>query len=178
MSEQQTLFLWILLSGGFGAALGAAFGATVGAITWLSGRAAGTFIGFRLARAYERAAERELTPGKKGALIGGADGAVFLGTVGVLVGTLIAWRVPTAGDVLGPAAAAVTLLVGIGSLFGFMALALLRAGIRAVVPLFFGAMLGAAVGLLLGRTNGLFAGLVIGLMGGTAFAFLRGPRRS
>jgi hypothetical protein len=163
MSEQQTLLLWILLSGGFGVVLGTAFGATVGAITWLSGRAAGTLIGFRVARAYERAAERELT---------------FLGAVGVLVGTLIAWRIPSAGEVLRPAAAAVTLLVAIGSLFGFMALALLRSGIRAVVPLFFGAMLGAAVGLFLGRTNGLFAGLVLGLIGGTAFAFLRGPRAS
>jgi hypothetical protein len=178
MSDQQIMFLWVLLSGAFGAALGAAFGAIVGAITWLNGRAAGTFLGLSLARAYERAAERELTPGKKGALIGGADGAVFLGVIGVLVGALIAWHIPDPGAVLAPTAAAVTVLVAIGSLFGFMALALLRSGTRAVVPLFFGAMVGAGVGLFLGRTNGLFAGLVLGLVAGTAFAFLRGPRAS
>jgi hypothetical protein len=178
MSEQQTLFLWMLTSGSFGAALGAAFGAGVGAITWLNGRAAGTFIGLGLARAYERVAECKLTPGKKGALIGGTDGAVFVGAMGALVGAMVAWSIPTAGEVLGPAAVAVTVLVGAGALFGLMAFALLRTGVRAVGPLFIGSMLGASIGWYLWKSNGLLAGLVVGLVAGTAVAFLLGPPRS
>jgi hypothetical protein len=178
MGEQQTLFVCALASGGFGAAVGTAFGATVGAITWSDGRVAGTFIGFGLARAYERAARHELTPTTKGAVVGGTDGAVFLGAVGILVGALVAWRMPSAGDVLVPTAVGMVLLLSLGSLFGFMAFALVRTGARAVAPLFFGAMLGAAIGVFWWRLNGLFVGLVLGLFGGTALAFLRGPRRS
>jgi hypothetical protein len=177
MGDQQTLFLWILASGGFGAVLGGGFGAAVGAITWLNGRPAGTFLGLGMARAFERAAERELTPGKKGALIGGTDGAVFLGVIGVVVGAMVAWRNPAAGEVLGPTAGALILLVVGGTLFGLLAYALVRTGLRAVMPLFSGAMLGAAIGLLLGRANGLFPGLVVGLTAGTLVAFFLRPRR-
>jgi hypothetical protein len=178
MGEQQTLFFWILASGGFGAALGAAFGAGVGAVTWLSGRAAGTFFGFRMARAFENAARYELTPGTKGALIGGTDGSVFLGAVGVVVGAVVASRTPAAWEILGPTAAALTILMGGGILFGLIALALLRTGVRAVIPLFFGAMLGAGIGLWLGRANGLLTGLGVGIAAGTLIAFLWGPRAS
>ncbi len=175
MGDHQT-FLWILACGAFGAGLGAAFGAVVGALTWGEGRAAGTFLGLRMVRAFERATASELTPGKKGALIGGTDGAAFLGVVGVLVGALVA-RSPDAGNVLGPAAVAMILLVGGGLLFGLMAYALLRTGVRAVVPLFAGAMLGAAIGLYLRRIDALFTGLLLGLAAGTFVAFLIGPRK-
>jgi hypothetical protein len=178
MEERQTLFLWALVSGGFGAALGTAFGATVGAITWRDGRVAGTFIGFGLARAYERAVRCELAAATKGAVVGGTDGAVFLGTVGILVGALVAWRVPRAADVLVPTAVVMVLLLALGSLFGSIAFALVRTGTRAVVPIFFAAMFGAGIGVYCGRLNGLFIGLVLGLVAGTAVAVLRGPRRS
>jgi hypothetical protein len=178
MGEQQILFLWVLASGGFGAVLGAAFGAVVGAITYLNGRAAGTFLGFRVARAYEQAAEHKLTRGLKGALIGGTDGAAFLGVAGVVVGAVIASNSPSAGAVLGLTAAAAMLLVAGGTLFGLLAYVLLRSGLRAVGPVFIGAMLGAATGIWLGHTSGLFVGLIVGLFAGTAAAFLLKPRKS
>jgi hypothetical protein len=71
----------------------------------------------------------------------------------------------------------VTLLLGAGGLFGFVAIVLLRTGVRAVLPLFAGAMIGAGVGLYLDRANSLFAGLVLGIAAGTLFAFLWGPRK-
>jgi hypothetical protein len=178
MGEQHALFLWILASGAFGAVLGMGFGAMVGAITHLNGRAAGTFLGFRVARAFEEAAESELSPGKKGALIGGVDGSAFLGTVGVVIGAIVASRTPAPLEVLGPTAAAVTLLVSGGTLFGLWAYVLLRAGVRAVGPVFVGAAVGAGMGVYLGHTNGLFMGLILGVAAGTLFAFLWWFRKS
>jgi hypothetical protein len=177
MGDQQAMFLCILASGSFGALLGGTFGAVVGAITWLSGRAAGTILGFRMARAYESAAESELAPGPKGALIGATDGAFFLGSTGVLVGAGVASRTSAAWEVLEPTAGAAVMLVGACIVFGMMALALARNGTDAVVPLFGASVTGAVVGLHLGRANGLFLGLVLGLVAGTAIAFVRGPRR-
>ena len=63
-------------------------------------------------------------------------------------------------------------------LFGLMAYALVRTGIRAVAPVFCATMLGAGIGLWLGRAHGLFAGLAAGLVAGTVIAFVWGPRRS
>jgi hypothetical protein len=178
MGDQQGLFLCILASGSFAALLGGSFGAVVGAITWLSGRAAGTILGFQMARAYESAAESKLAPGPKGALIGGTDGAVFLGSIGVLVGAVVASRTPVPSEVLEPTAAAAVMLVGTCIVFGMMALVLTRSGTHAVVPLFGASLLGAVVGLYCGRSYGLFMGLVLGLVAGTVIAFLWGPRRS
>ena len=135
MGDQQALFLCILASGSFGALLGGSFGAVVGAVTWLSGRAAGTILGFQMARAYESAAESKLAPGPKGALIGGTDGAIFLGSIG-LVGGVVASRTPVPSEVLEPTAAAAVMLVGTCIVFGMIALVLTRSGTHAVVPLF------------------------------------------
>lgn len=178
MDDQHTLFLWILASGGFGALLGAGFGALVGAITWLNNRAVGTYLGLRVARGFETAAGHELSPGFKGAVIGGTDGSAFLGTVGILIGAIVAPNTPAAWEVLGPTAVVATLLIGGGILFGCIALVLLRTGVRAVLPLFVGTLLGAGAGAYVGRANSLFVGLVFGIAGGTLLAFLWGPPKT
>jgi hypothetical protein len=172
MGDQQTLFLCIVASGGFAAVLGGAFGALVGAVTWLNGRAAGTAIGFRMARAYETAAGYKLTVGQKGALVGGADGSIFLAVLGMLVGALVGWRMPAAWEVLLPLAVGLTLIVGAGAVFGLLAYLLLRVGVRALGVVFLGAMAGAVIGLLLGDGNGLFYGIILGFFGATIVALI------
>ena len=93
MDNRFEAFLWILGSASFFGALGAAFGAISGAIAWKNGRTSGTGLGLRTAEAFARISECELTPGRKGALVGAVDGFLFLATLGLLVGTVAAYQV-------------------------------------------------------------------------------------
>jgi hypothetical protein len=167
MDEPTRLFLWVLAAGGFGAVLGAGFGALTGALSWAKGNATGTAVGLGVARAFDRAAGGEMSPARKGALVGGADGLVFLGVLGTAVGYLLAARGRPAWATFRPAMTAALLLTGGAALFGLLGYGLLSAGVRAVAGLFAGAMLGALVGLYLGQLDGLVLGAVAGAFLGT-----------
>ncbi len=52
MDERTRLFVCVLASVGFFAALAGLFGALTGALTWRDGRAAGTMLGLSVARAF------------------------------------------------------------------------------------------------------------------------------
>jgi hypothetical protein len=172
MDEQERVFVWVLCSGAFFALLGGAFGAVAGALSWENGQAAGTRLGLAVARAFAQAAEQDFSPRKKGAIIGGADGFVFLGLAGTAIGAAAALSGRAEAKVLGPVALAAVLLIGGALAFGLLAYGLLHAGTWAVVSLFVGGMLGALLGVSLGDLDGLLIGTVAGVFLGTAAMLL------
>src|SRR4051812_42807356 len=104
MDDRFQAFLWILGSAAFFGALGAAFGAVSGALAWRTGKTSGTSVGLGVAETFARVAERDLSPGRKGALVGAVDGFLFLATLGVLVGAVAAYRVTPPSRLLAPLA--------------------------------------------------------------------------
>jgi hypothetical protein len=169
MDERVRISLWLVGGGGLGALLGGAFGALTGALYWNSGRSAGTRFGHAVADSFARAAGREPSRLRRGAIVGAADGVLFLGALGILAGGLGAAG-PSGGSVRWLASVMLTglLLVIGGVFFGLLAYALVRNGTWAVVAMFAGGVLGAvgSIGLLgpdyflLGVLPGLFAGLL------------------
>ncbi len=170
MDEQTRLFLWVLAGGGLFGLLGAAFGAFTGALTWTSGRASGTALGLAVARAFARASEREMSPGRKGALIGAVDGLVFLGVVGVALGLFAGLNRPAEWETFRPVLLGGALLAAGGAGFGVLAYAVVAGGTRAVACLFVGGMVGALVGHDLAGVGGLVVGAVSGAVAGTVVA--------
>jgi hypothetical protein len=175
MDERTRLFLWVLLGGGFFGLLGAAFGGLTGALTWKSGRAAGTALGLAVARAFARAAEKELSPPRKGALVGATDGLAFLGVVGAGLGFFAGARHPAEWESLSPAMTAGALLAVGAAGFGLFAYAVIAGGGRAVAGLFVGGFLGAFLGHGLAGLGGLVAGSLGGAVAGTAVARVLRP---
>lgn len=124
MDDRLRICLWMVGGGFFGAVLGAAFGALTGALYARNGGAAGTRWARHLVEQFLKSAERQPSPIRRAALIGGADGFIFLGILGFIVGVLLGiagrsadeWRVPLiVGSVL---------LVGGAVFFGVLAYAL------------------------------------------------------
>ncbi len=176
MDDRLRTFLLVLGSAGFFGLLGAAFGALVGHLSWKRGRPAGSAAGLAVARAMARAAGREGPPGRTGALVGGTDGFLFLGLLGTGFG-LIAARGRADWASLGrPALGALVLTAG-AIFFGGLALALTRAGTRAIAGVFAGGMVGAISGALFARADGLMIGAVSGVLAGTLLGVVRRGRR-
>jgi hypothetical protein len=167
MDERLRISLWIVSGGGLGAVLGGGFGALTGALYAQHGGSAGTRFGRGVADAFARAAEEEPSSVRQAAIIGAADGVLFLGIVGTLTGAGVAilgnanlrWLVVVA---LGSAS-----LVGGAAFFGVLAYAMARNGVWAVVYVFAGGLLGSSIaGVLLGADRcllGTLPGLVLGL---------------
>jgi hypothetical protein len=172
MDERTRLFLCVLASAGFFAALCGLFGAVTGAVAWRAGRPAGTGLGLAVARAFARLAEEPMTPGRCGALVGATDGLVFGALAGTGFGLVAGWRGQAEWQTLGPVALAAILLVAGALLFGGTALALAFGGRRSVLGLFVGSMVGALAGFALAGADGLLAGAVLGVVGGTAVGML------
>src|SRR5438552_974629 len=170
MDERTRLFLWVLAGGGSFSFLGASFGALTGAMTWKNGRAGGTALGFAVARAFARAAGAELPPVRKGALVGGTDGLVFLGLIGTVIGFIAGARHPSEWATLRPLLFGATLLVAGAAFFGVLAYAIVAGGVRAIAALFVGAILGALIGHAFGALSGLLIGAISGAVVGTAVA--------
>jgi hypothetical protein len=172
MDDRVRIFASILAAGGFFGALGCAFGALAGVLTWRSGRAAGTALGFAVARAFARAAQTELSPGAMGALVGGTDGFLFLGLVGTGFGAFAAYRGQGGWEVVSPAAQAALLLAGGAVFFGLLGYALVRTGVRHMAGVCAAGLCGAIAGALLGGADGLMLGTAAGVLAGTAAALL------
>jgi hypothetical protein len=172
MDERFANLVWILGFGGGCALLGALFGAVSAAIHWGRGNATGTIIGLEVARAFERGARNEFSPRVKGAIVGGVDGLVFLGVVGTVVSTIIVWSGPGREKVLGPAMLALVLLMALAVFFGLLAYGIFHAGVRAVVGVFAGGVLGGGVGFFLGGHSGVMCGCIAGITVGNLTALL------
>ena len=171
MDARLQVFLCLAGGGGFFAVLGGLFGAIAGTLYWRSGQASGTSFGLRVARTFDRVAETRLTPGVRGAITGAADGVLFLGTLGLLVGGFVAYSGLVEVQWLFGLARIVTALVAAALVFGVLAYALTGSGIKGLAPVSVSGVLGAFEGVRTAGTTGLIYGLLLGLLAGTACAW-------
>jgi hypothetical protein len=170
MHESLSVFAWALGGTLAFALLGALFGGLANWLAWRSGQSTGTALGRRVAEALGRLRADEPTPGVRAVLTGAADGALFLGLVGALLGVVVrltdlspgAWLVPLFGSAVALAGAAV--------FFGLLAQGIVRQRTAGTLGLFVGGIGGA---LLTARYAGVahivpgaVAGLVLGTLAG------------
>ncbi len=172
MDDRLRVFALVLGCGGFCALLGGVFGAITGATYWGSGKAAGTAVGLRVARAF--AGGQELSRKAHGALVGAIDGLVFLGVVGVLTGAFLAHARQDEGEWLAPAAVGLAFLVALAVLFGALAYAVVRAGVYAIVGLFVGGLTGGVLGAWVAGIIGTYSAGRFGWLIGAALGVLAG----
>lgn len=173
MDERLWICLWMVGGGGLGAVLGGAFGALAGTLYAHSGGAAGTGLARRIVESFLETAERQPSPTGRAALIGAADGIVFLGLMGLVGGTLMAVTGRATNALLPPFVEGSVFLVGGAAFFGALAYSVVRNGRRAFLYVLAGAFLGTyPVGLFLGGDNCLF-GTIFGLLAGLIVSFHR-----
>jgi hypothetical protein len=168
VDDRVTLILWTAGGAIFLGLVGGLFGALAGLLARTSGNAPGGWIGPRVLNAVERMLQADLTPAQAGALVGGCDGASFLGAVGCLLGLAAGSSEWFPHDALFAVFAAIAGLALLAIHFGLLAYGFLRAGIRTVG----GASLGAVAGVFLGAWlipgPGIFIGGEVGALGGLA----------
>src|SRR6185437_3806204 len=172
MDERLRISLWIVSGGGLGGVLGGAFGGLAGMLHARSGHSAGTGFGRRVAAAFARTAEREPSPSRRGAITGAADGVLFLGILGTLLGALVASVGNADPRWLGVAAMGSVLLVGAAAFFGILAYALARNGMRAVFYVFGGGLLGSLLIAQFWGANLSPFGALMGFLVGLTLSFL------
>jgi hypothetical protein len=179
VAERQWIFECALVGTGLFGLLGGVFGSVAGAALRWSGRAAGSWIGLTVAQALVHARGRELSPVLMGAVVGGADGACFLGLVGTLVGTVVGYLGEAHSHLLLTVALAMSLLTIGALLFGALAYGLIRAGLWVVAAIFVGALATGSIGFVIEGRIGLFYGALIGAGLGSIIGMVRGgrPRR-
>jgi hypothetical protein len=183
MDERLALALFTAAGTAAGMVLGGLLGALTGALHWASGRAAGTRFGLAVADAFTRAAGQELSRGLRGAIVGAADGVLFLGIVGTLVGFFLA-RGHIEEQNLWPIAWVALFLLGLAVFFGMLAYTLVRNGSWAILCVSVGGVVGTGCVLttlgpsffLLGLLPGLLAGMVLSFVGRRYAPEFRSPR--
>lgn len=174
MDERLQIFGYALCGAGVFGLLGALFGALAGVMMRLTGRAAGSYLGITVAAAFARARGRPLSDVAAGLIIGGTDGACFLGVAGVLAGAAIGyvgkeparllWNVTWAGG-----------LLTLGAVFfGGLAYGVVRAGAWVVGLSFAVACAGGILGFVLDSGTGLFLGAAGGALLGSISGALLG----
>jgi hypothetical protein len=173
MDQPTQLFLWMLASGGGLAGLGGLCGGLTGAQSWREGRPAGTWLGLKVAQAFARVAERPLSPGWTGALVGTTDGVVFGGVLGLALGFFLVRYGMGEWGFLGQILLACAVLAGAGLFMSQLAGLVIRLGKRGILGLFLGALAGALVGYALRRADGLYVGLLLGALLGIGLVWLR-----
>ena len=161
MDDRLRVFLWILGCGGTFGLLGGAFGSLAGFLAWKSGRVAGTSLGLRVARTFARAAQREYSPGRQGAIVGAVDGLLFLGVLGGLFGLWGASRGDTPWRILAPAAVFAVLMAA-AVFFGVLAYGAIRVRGWALAAQVGGCVIGALIGDDLAELPGMLCGAVVG----------------
>jgi hypothetical protein len=161
MDYPTRLFLWSLLAAAFFGLLGALFGGFTSLVNHFDGRAAGSFVGHLVARAFE-----PLPASRRAALVGSVDGLAF----GALLGTALVFALLPRHDAawprLRPVFATGLVLVAVALVLGLVATRLARSQRPAVVGLSLGGFLGMSVGYFVGQADGLLLGAWSGLLGG------------
>jgi hypothetical protein len=171
MDDSLILFAWTL--GGtvaFGL-LGALFGGLVGWLHWRHG-ASGTLLARKLADALAQLVEQELSQAQRAALVGAADGMLFLGMAGLLIGLIAGWQ-GQAPDAWRVPIFLVTLSLAGGALvFGFLALGIVHLRFRAVLGAFTGGIVAALLAAFEFGVVQIIPGAVLGMILGTLVAAL------
>ncbi len=125
MDERLRICLWMIGGGVFGCVLGSVFGALAAALLHeRCGEMAGTRMARRMVENFLRMGERQPLQMSRAALIGAADGFLFLGTLGLVCGALLGVSGRAADGLLLPMVAGSALLAGGAIFFGTLAYAL------------------------------------------------------
>jgi hypothetical protein len=176
MDERFRIFFCILGgAAGFGL-IGAAFGGLARALFHASGKAAGSGIGAAAVRGLEYVRDEEVSDRTRAVVAGAADGAVFLGVVGGLLGAYTGYQGPEQTPLLLDALLGAAVLAVAAVLFGVTAYLMAGTGVRVVGLLFVGGMFGALTGALAAGTDGLIAGTLAGAFLGIAVSVWARPR--
>lgn len=173
--NRLVVFAWTLAGAFAFALLGGLFGGLAGWLSWRGGSASGSILGRKAADAVARLRERELSEGARGAVVGAADGALFLGLVGTVIGLVAGHRGQAPASWLVPAFTVLLLLVGGAVVFGTLAYGLDRLRVGAVVGVFVGGLGGALFTASYFGVGHTVPGAVAGLLLG-ALASLLSPR--
>lgn len=152
--------------------IGGLFGALAGGLSWRNGNATGSFIGTRLARAIQRVVERDLTPTQKGIIVGAADGAVFLGIVGILVGLIAHFSGEEPSRWLWPTFLLVMALLSGAVLFGLLAYGILHLKVHSIFTISVGGLIGGSITALNMGAEHIVPGAVAGMIVGSLLYYL------
>jgi hypothetical protein len=172
MDDRFGIFAWTLAGAFSFALLGMLFGGLAGWLSWRNGSASGSVVGRKVADALARLLEGELSDGGRAAVVGGADGGLFLGLLGTLIGLAAGYRGQPPAAWLVPAFLWLLALVLGAVFFGLLAYGLVRLSVGALVGFFLGGIGGA---LLAARTIGaahIVPGAVAGIVVGTLATLL------
>lgn len=172
MDKTTLLFAWTLGGGLAFALLGALFGGLSGWLNWRAGYAGGTKLGHRIADALSHLFHQDLSPIQRGALIGAADGGMFLGMLGTILGLIAARFTAEPRDWIVPLFSTTLLLICGTLVFGFLALGMVRLRWSAILGLFAGGMAGAFLTARYVGVSHIVPGAVAGVIVGVLVAAL------
>jgi hypothetical protein len=177
MDERVRIFLCALAGAVLFALLGGVFGAAAGAWQRAGDRASGGAIGIWVAQALERARRSPLPELTAAAVVGGVDGALFLGVLGCLFGGAVGLAGEAHTHLLFDVALRVVGLVATTLGFATIAHGLTRAGVRWFGVFFLVIILCGAVGGGVAGVVGVFVGALVGMALGAIGGFVVGPGR-
>jgi hypothetical protein len=176
MDERFRIFFCILGgAAGFGL-IGAAFGGLARALFHASGKASGTAVGAAAVRGLEHLRGEDLSAPARARVSGAADGAVFLGALGGLLGAYAGYQGPEEMPLLLYALLGAAALALAAALFGVTGYLMAGTGVRVVVLLFVGGICGALAGALAEGPDGLLLGTLAGAFLGIAVSVWTRPR--
>ena len=176
MDERFRIFFCILGgAAGFGL-VGAGFGALARVLFHASGKTSGTGIGTAAVRGLEYLRDEEVSERARALVSGAADGAVFLGVAGGLLGAYAGYRGPEWTPLLLDTLLGAAVLALAAVLFGVTGYLMAGTGVRVIGLLFVGGMLGALAGAVTAGTDGLLVGTLAGAFIGIAVSVWAQPR--
>jgi hypothetical protein len=177
MDDRVRIFLCVLAGASAFAVLGGVFGAVAGAWQRAGGHVSGGAIGVWVTKALERARRSPLPDLTAAAVVGGVDGAVFLGVLGCLFGGAVGWAGEGHTHLLFDVGLGAVGLVATTVGFACIAHGLTRGGVRWFGVFFLVIVLCATIGGGLAGVVGVFIGALVGLMLGAIGGFVVGPGR-
>lgn len=124
MDERIRICLCMIGGGALGSILGSVFGGLTAMMFTRSGHTAGTGWARRIADAFARTAEQEPSPLGRAVVIGVVDGFFFLGSLGLVVGSLLGISGRTSEELLVPVVVGSVVLVAGAVYLGAVAYAL------------------------------------------------------
>jgi hypothetical protein len=169
MDDRLSLLLWTLAGAFSFALIGGLFGGLASWLSWRGGSASGSIVGRRVADALARLLEGEPTAGQKAVLTGAADGALFLGLLGTLIGLLAGQHEQSPAAWLLPAFGVLVLLAAGAILFGALASGLVRR--RAVLGFCVGGLSGALFAAFEWGVQHIVGGAAVGIVLGALVSF-------
>jgi len=172
MEERLRIVLWTLAGGGFCGAVGLWFGALAAAMAWRHGQAGGGRLGRAVADAFTRLRSRPPSEAVAAALVGGVEGAAFLGALGALAGFVAGYSGQVRPATAGMVGVGLLLLAVGAAFFGSLAYGMVRAGTWSLLGVFSGGMAGALVGAHFAQRDGLMYGSLLGALLGLAPALI------